>query len=437
MLGICSTLLLIYASLVPLKYTPLSWEETQTRWRDIAWLSLGIGNRADWIANALVVMPSAFLFSGAVDYRRKSRWSLILLGPLIFLFLAAIVLGIELVQVWFPPRTVSQNDIFAGWVGAAVGIGTWAVFGRWMAFALEYFVALDSALARIRWIVGLFCVLGILHNCWPFDFVFSWDELARKSQNGKFSLMPSLSEFNSVGQLKGLINESIKMLFVGIWVALRLKFRSYLIPLFTIAVICILLELAQVPVFSRHIATSQVIAGCIAGWIGWFMCTNHKPVIRKLDNPWIWGIVALFWSISLLFMFNVNSKNFLVDQELIAARWRDFFTPPLVGYYYTSEYRALSNLIGKTMVFAVSGILTALVAFTGRTLIWKKVFLIGFIWSGCIGIVIEILQLFLPPAISNATDIAIYVVGYSIGFFLVFLVVGNTNSFCDKQEVDA
>ena len=59
-----------------LKYTPLSWEETQTRWRGIAWLSLGIGNRADWIANALVVIPSAFLFSGAVDYRRKSRWSL-------------------------------------------------------------------------------------------------------------------------------------------------------------------------------------------------------------------------------------------------------------------------------------------------------------------------------------------------------------------------
>lgn len=222
-------MLLIYASLVPLKYTPLSWEETQTRWRAIEWLSLGIGNRADWIANALVVMPSAFLFSGAVDYRRKSRWSLILLGPVIFLFLAAIVLGIELVQVWFPPRTVSQNDIFAGWVGAAVGIGTWAVFGRWMAFALECFVSLDSALARIRWIVGVLCVASIVYTVYPLDFVLSAEEFREKAATGRIRLEIAFDDFVGLENIKATFLSFGKLLPFGLWLGLsrRSHFRGF------------------------------------------------------------------------------------------------------------------------------------------------------------------------------------------------------------------
>ncbi len=57
----CS-LLLVYASLVPLKYTPLSWSDSLQRWQDIPWLNLSVANRADGLQNALVVIPSHFCY---------------------------------------------------------------------------------------------------------------------------------------------------------------------------------------------------------------------------------------------------------------------------------------------------------------------------------------------------------------------------------------
>ena len=117
--GLLSVFLLIYASLLPLNYRPLDWTQTIQRWKSIPWFRLGVYSRSDWIANGLVVMPAGFLLTGALRYRRGDRswidW-LIDLGAsaLVLVFLVALVLGIELVQGWFPPRTVSRNDILAG-----------------------------------------------------------------------------------------------------------------------------------------------------------------------------------------------------------------------------------------------------------------------------------------------------------------------------------
>jgi hypothetical protein len=80
-LGIGSTLMLVYASLVPLNYVPLSPKESYLRWKHIPWNDISLNSRSDWIANALVVIPSAFFLAGAVDCGRRSRWFLILASP--------------------------------------------------------------------------------------------------------------------------------------------------------------------------------------------------------------------------------------------------------------------------------------------------------------------------------------------------------------------
>ncbi|MFN9918019.1 MAG: VanZ family protein, partial [Pirellulaceae bacterium] len=110
--GILSTLLVVYASLVPLNLTPLSWQETLHRWSSIPWLDLTVRQRADWIANTLIFIPPVFLTSGyflsAPENNRRrmaSAWFLIVIS------FSLLVLLIELLQVWFPPRTVSWNDV--------------------------------------------------------------------------------------------------------------------------------------------------------------------------------------------------------------------------------------------------------------------------------------------------------------------------------------
>ncbi len=100
----CS-LLLVYASLVPLKYTPLSWSDSLQRWQDIPWLNLSVANRADWIAKCAGGDPLAFLLCGAVDYGKPTRRALMVYAPIIAGALCSLVVAIECVQIWFPPRT--------------------------------------------------------------------------------------------------------------------------------------------------------------------------------------------------------------------------------------------------------------------------------------------------------------------------------------------
>ncbi len=56
--------------------------------------------------------------------------------------MAAIVVGIEFLQLWFPNRTVSQNDIVAGVVGAIVGSCLWMLIGPIMASMSDRFFSL-------------------------------------------------------------------------------------------------------------------------------------------------------------------------------------------------------------------------------------------------------------------------------------------------------
>ena len=54
----------VYGSLVPLDYVPVPWDEAAERFRNIPFLQLGIGSRADWVANLLLFIPLTFFWLG-------------------------------------------------------------------------------------------------------------------------------------------------------------------------------------------------------------------------------------------------------------------------------------------------------------------------------------------------------------------------------------
>jgi glycopeptide antibiotics resistance protein len=114
----------IYGSLVPLDFRAMPMEQAFARFREIPWLDLGIGSRADWVANLLLFIPLAFIFTGALIHQRSTATRVVvsLLLPVLGFALA---MGIEFTQLFFPQRTVSQNDILAETLGGFIGVGAW------------------------------------------------------------------------------------------------------------------------------------------------------------------------------------------------------------------------------------------------------------------------------------------------------------------------
>jgi hypothetical protein len=118
----------IYGSLVPLRFEPLPLAEAVARFRGIPFLQLGAGERADWVANILLFIPLGFLASGVATGGRGGWRSLLTLPPAI-VACGALSVAIEFAQLWFPQRTVSQNDIAAEVLGATIGAGFWLAVG--------------------------------------------------------------------------------------------------------------------------------------------------------------------------------------------------------------------------------------------------------------------------------------------------------------------
>ncbi len=118
----------LYGSLVPLDYRPLPWEEAQRRWAEVCSRPVRVESRSDWAANILLFFPLGFLGMAAlcVDRRRgadcgpcrrpRSAWPISAL--------------LEFLQLYFPPRDSSLNDIVAESIGAVLGIALWIAAGR-------------------------------------------------------------------------------------------------------------------------------------------------------------------------------------------------------------------------------------------------------------------------------------------------------------------
>ena len=120
--------------------------------------------------------------------------------------------------------------------------------------------------------------------------------------------------------------------------------------------------------------------------------------------------------------FNGRMKSILHDGELIRNRWSEFFTPPLLKYYFTSEYSALTNLAGKLGMFGALGMFWAVAGFVQTGHCSLRRFWIGAAASLFLGATIEIIQVYLPPMVADASDSAIYTIGYAMGYLLVFVL---------------
>ena len=224
-LSLCYLSFVIYGSLIPFQFRSLPIAEAIDRFRHIPYLHLGIQSRADFIANILLYIPLSFFLTGALCKKTHSL-AIKYTATLFVLLLCFLVAGaIEFIQVFFPPRTVSLNDVIAEILGTIIGIAFWYTIGwrltrLWGAIAAGGREGLQAALV----IYALFYLALCLFS---FDFILSGSEISWKLSTHSYHAFVAEETCQSLIRCTvTLIAEIIAMVPFGILTGMRSPIRQ-------------------------------------------------------------------------------------------------------------------------------------------------------------------------------------------------------------------
>ena len=398
-----TVLLLVYASMLPIKYRACSLDQAWSNFVNLPWLDIQVYGRADWVANLLVVLPLGWLGAAAIDWGRSSQRLLLLLMPALISFLCFVAVGIEYLQAWFPPRTQSLNDIAAGCLGALLGPVVWLVTGRWTMQTL--FNSLKEGLRRQRlWHAALlYAAASLVFAALPFDLVVSVAELKEKADLGRLEIMPDF--VSPIAVVKSVALSVIRVIPLTLLLCFVRGVRVAILYSIAFAILC---ELIQVPVFTRtaslfHAIVSVITAIAVGGLYkikGVFF-----PILRRSGFWWSLGCVS---SLGLLAVVVLKADRVVTDPVELADRWQRFFNWPMAGYYYQAEFAALTTLVYKFIIFTwIGGCIGAAIA-TNKEVPKKSRRVTAIFMMLSIATAVEVSQIYLEPHIPDAFDVIVY-----------------------------
>jgi VanZ family protein len=182
-------LFVIYGSLVPLRYVDRDWVDALDAFSHIPFLELGIQSRSDWVANFLLFVPLTFL-AGMVLNRTDGVFSRLLVALALMVLAVGLAFGIEFTQLFFPQRTVSQNDILAEGLGGILGSTLHLVAGARAQVWLDGFWREQQAQDRATILLRSYLLVLLLFNVLPLDLTLSPVEIFHKWKEGRLLFVP-------------------------------------------------------------------------------------------------------------------------------------------------------------------------------------------------------------------------------------------------------
>ncbi|MDZ4154351.1 VanZ family protein, partial [Methylicorpusculum sp.] len=349
----------IYGSLVPLDAKDLPLETAINQFKNIRFLNLGAESRADWIANILLYIPLAYGACSSFGHL-NSRLTRLLIAIFVFIFCVALAIAVEFTQLFFPPRTVSLNDLIAETLGTVIGIASWLFLG-------DYFTNLYRNIGRnnlfsAQAAIIFYLLVYISLSLFPFDFVVSFAELNTKLANSNDALFISFDSCSREPVRCGvkLLVEMLVILPLGILFC----YLPYLTHRLTITLLFgfflgLAIESAQVFLLSGSGQGLSVVTRMIGMGLGAVIFTQAKQLdfdelMHQLKKV-IWFIVPPYVVLVLSINGWISAEWLSLEQALEELTETRFL--PLYYFYYTSEGVALVSLLSNLGMYLPVGIL--------------------------------------------------------------------------------
>jgi VanZ family protein len=417
--GLVYLAFVVYGSLVPLDFHPHPINVAIRDFLHIRYLRLGIESRADWVANILLYIPIPYLWLSCVS--RESGAALrVAFTVAIFIFCTVLSIGIEFTQLFFPPRTVSLNDIIAEIFGSSLGILLWWASGQ------RIVGLIDSVLAQGRRAafagLALYAIAYLAFSLFPYDFLISAAEIQVKLSRGYFHWFASTAACGTALRCGSkLIVEAIAVMPLGLLLSLSLRIPSR--QLFVTAAVigfCLGLAIETMQFFlasgitlgaSVFTRVAGVLAGTVAGekfrrYSLWPLLYMVRPIIP---------MTGVLYVLLLIAVVTIGKGPMLtLDQGL--RRLNEINFMPFFYHYYTSESAAMTSLLGVAAMFFPLGVQYWIWRITHmREFIARGAFNAGVLgWTS--GTVLEVCKLFFAGTRPDPTNVLIATIAAVGGF---------------------
>lgn len=414
-------LFVVYGSLVPLRFHARPLSEAWSAFLGIRYLSLGIASRADWVANILLFVPLAFLWLGVLW--PDGRAPRIAASVLVLFACVGLSAAIEFAQLFFPPRTVSLNDVLAEGIGAGIGVLAWHLTGpglmRWVDEWRDKRSGKNLALRLLY--VYLFLFFG--YNLLPLDLTISPVEIYHKWRAGRVVLVPFGYPFADPAQeIYSLLADTAVWIPVGyLW---RLSAaRSALSVWLRVTSVAALLEFLQLFVYTRVSDATDVLTASIGAAGGVLLAAGASG--RSTDPSdasgmprWLawWTATAAVWLavVTVIFWYPFD---FRFDPGFVRERLLSLWRAPFTTYYFGTEYRAATEVLHKIIFFLPGGaLLSSLSLREERPARRRVIAAVGLAVIGLVALAVEAGQVFLPSKVADMTDAGLEATGGILGY---------------------
>lgn len=352
----------VYGSLVPLDFQPHAWDQAWSLFQNIRLLDIGAQGRADWVANGVLYMPVGFLtVTLLVRYRTHPTLALAFFSTLLFSVLLAVT--VEFAQLFFPPRTVSLNDVIAECVGSILGAFSalrWS--DRFRSLLATLAGNSDRLLAQL---LKVYAIGYVAFGLFPYDFLVTATELSWKFHSDRWGWWAATAPMNanSAISLTKLLTEALAVVPLG-WMLGQLTARQPIgspTRAFIVgAVLGLCVEVAQFFIVSGVTQGISVLTrgfGMAAGYLLWRNRAQLQPshlasVLRRYRLPT--SALYLLLVAAVNGWFEYHWRGF--DAAMYALDGVHFL--PFYYHYYTTEQAALLSLASVCLLYAPIGVLT-------------------------------------------------------------------------------